>query len=81
MMHIGVELFFESVVDTLPGLDWLECIMLVAIALMCASAMSGSLRYMIYDTSLYLDVLGILYIVSICIKMFGICIHIAHTYI
>lgn len=35
MMHIGVELFFESVVDTLPGLDWLECIMLVAIALMC----------------------------------------------
>ena len=40
MMHIGVELFFESVVDTLPNLDGLECIMLVAIALMCASVPS-----------------------------------------
>ena len=36
MMHLGVELLSEAVIETVPTLDWLEILMLVAIAVVCA---------------------------------------------
>ena len=36
MMHLGVEMVTEAVIDTVPTLDWLEIAMLLAICVVCA---------------------------------------------